>query len=95
MNNDEIRPAGWYPGPAGQPGQKNWDGQTWQAASQPTMPAVPKPKTWKNRLGTAAAVVLALVFGAEAGHSHLPNWGGGTDPEDGTDSEDGTDRLRH
>ena len=94
MSNDEIRPAGWYPDPAGQPGQKYWDGQTWQAAAQPTIRAVPKRKTWKNRLGIAAAVVLALVFGAEAGDSHLANWGGETDPEDGTDSEGGTDRVR-
>lgn len=24
-------PAGWYPDPSGQPGQKYWDGQQWQA----------------------------------------------------------------
>jgi Protein of unknown function (DUF2510) len=91
MTNDELRPAGWYPDPAGQPRQKYWDGQTWQATAQPTIPAVPKSKTWKKRLGIAAAVVLALVLGVEAGDSHLANWGGGTDPEDGMDSEDGTD----
>jgi hypothetical protein len=46
-------------------------------------------KTWNRRLGIAAAVVLALVFGAEAGDSHLANWAGGTDPEDGTEKRSG------
>lgn len=85
MTNDEPRSAGWYPDPAGQPGQKYWDGQKWLASAQPTISAVPKSKTWKRRLGTAAAVALALVLGVEAGDSHLANWGGGTDPEGGTD----------
>lgn len=89
MTNDGLRPAGWYPDPAGQPGQKYGDGQTWQASAQPTISAVPKSKTWKRRLGIAASVALALVLGVEAGDSHLANWGGGTDPEGGTDDPAG------
>ena len=52
-----------------------------------------KPKTWKNRLGTAAAVVLALALGAEAPDSSLVTWGGGMDSEDGTDGPTDSDPV--
>jgi hypothetical protein len=90
----ELRPPGWYPHPAGQPGQKYWDGQTCQATAPPTTPAVRKPKTWIKRLGIAAAVVLAALVGAESGGNPFVDWGdpgGGTDPEDGADPEDERD----
>lgn len=89
MTNDELRPADWYPDPAPQPGQKYWDGQACQSTAQPSPPAVDKRNTWKKRLGTAAAVVLTLALGAEAGDSSVATWGGGTDPEDGTDDQAG------
>jgi TM2 domain-containing membrane protein YozV len=38
----ELTPAGWYPDPNGNPGQKYWDGQTWHDASPGANPsAVP------------------------------------------------------
>lgn len=51
-----------------------------------------KPKTWKNRLGTAAAVVLAFALGAEAGDSSLVTWGGGSDSH-GTDGPSDSDLV--
>jgi hypothetical protein len=50
-----------------------------------------KPKTWKKRLGTAAAVLLTLALGAEAGDGLSANWGGGTDAADGTDGPTDSD----
>jgi Protein of unknown function (DUF2510) len=90
MTSEQL-PPGWHPDPTGQPGQKYWDGQTWQATAPPTIPPVRKSKTWKQRIGIAAAVVLALVLGAEAGDSFPVAWGGRADPDDGTDPDDGAD----
>jgi len=46
-----------------------------------------KGKTWKKRLGMAAAVVLAFVLGAETGGAldlaDLPGRGGEKDPAGG------------
>jgi hypothetical protein len=83
-------PPGWHRDPTGQPGQKYWDCQTWQATAPPTIPAARKPKTWLKRIGIAAAVVLAAFVGAESGEVPFISWGG-TDPGDGADPEDGPD----
>ena len=45
-------PAGWYPDPSGNPGQKYWDGQCWQAT---TPQAVPQPAIPPDALRAAMA----------------------------------------
>lgn len=35
-------PAGWYPDPNGEPGQKYWDGQAWADIPAPDIPATPE-----------------------------------------------------
>jgi TM2 domain-containing membrane protein YozV len=38
MTSSQPAP-GWYPDPSGGPGQQYWDGQQWQAAPSPGVPA--------------------------------------------------------
>ncbi len=95
MTTDELRAAGWYPDPSGEPGEKYWDGQTWQADGPPTIPPVSKTKKWLKRLGVAALVVLTFLAGALGGDgSFMPEGSppdNDTDPEDETELEDETE----
>ena len=42
MRRHRPPPAGWYPDPNGEPGQKYWDGQAWADIPAPDIPATPE-----------------------------------------------------
>ena len=54
-------PPGWYPDPAGGPGQRWWDGYAWTEAT--VLPQHPPPPPWA---GAAAAAGAGLTGGAWA-----------------------------
>lgn len=55
-------PAGWYPDPAGQPGQRYHDGYRWTTHFVPAAPAAPPPQ----------AIVVAVANGGGTNHAlHL------------------------
>jgi Protein of unknown function (DUF2510) len=53
-------PAGWYPDPGGQPGQRYHDGQRWTQHFVPTPPTAPPP---------AAPAVAVAVSNGGANHA--------------------------
>jgi hypothetical protein len=57
-------PPGWYPDPAGGPGQRWWDGYAWSdAVTQPTVPP-PPPEPWavaSTRLASSQSGELVQV----------------------------------
>lgn len=53
--------AGWYPDPAGGPGQKYWDGVLWHDAV-PATPGIPTPEKPPRRVSTKALMIAAVAF---------------------------------
>lgn len=51
-------PAGWYPDPSGQPGQRYWDGQQWTGHAAPAAPA---PKTGMTKSAKVVATIGAVI----------------------------------
>jgi hypothetical protein len=86
MSTDELQPAGWYPDPTGQPGQKFWDGQTLPATGPPTIAVVRTLQAGSKRIALAVAVVLMAV--AESWIDIGLFWPFVKDSEDGPDPVD-------
>ncbi len=63
-------PAGWYPDPSGQPGQRYFDGTNWtehRAAGQPMVPPQSKKSKKGIILGSIGALALFLLIGLASG----------------------------
>jgi len=57
-------PPGWYPDPAGVPGQRYWDGQNWASIAMPPTVAAPQPVN--SHRGKTALIVGATIGGLVA-----------------------------
>ncbi len=63
-------PPGWYPDPAGGPGQRWWDGYTWnEAVVTPT--AAPPPPAWTVASARLASASTSNLVHSEVGMANL------------------------
>jgi hypothetical protein len=58
-----LPPAGWYPDPYGQPGQRYWDGQQWHTPS-PDIPATTIPASGQPPRRTSSGRPIAMIVAA-------------------------------
>ncbi len=64
--------AGWYPDPAGQPGQRYYDGAKWTAHFTPYPPAANQPSVVvNNHVGLPAPAIAVAVSGGVNHGLHL------------------------